>query len=147
MANARNGLRPITPRDVQNLETVAARLIGTNGEETEVPTAIYHLIQDILPALRDGQTMLLVPTHKSLTTQQAADILGTSRTYFKKLLDRGEIPYQKVGTHRRVKFTDVMAYQERRDAERQRQMDDLLATSVEMGAYKKTITRDLCDAE
>ena len=141
MSSALRKLRPITPGDVEGLE--AARLVGANGEVTEVPASIYKLIQDILPALKEGQAMLLVPTQRRLTSQEAADILGISRTYLKKLMDRGEVPFQRIGTHRRVAFGDLMAYQERREAERRQQIDEVLASSVEMGAYTKAGARDL----
>ena len=146
MANVRaleNRQRAVSRSEVEQIETAVARLVGRDGKETEVPEPIYNLIRDILPALKNGQTMVLVPAHKSLTTQQAADILGMSRPFLKKILDRQEIPYQKVGTHRRIKFVDVMAYQERRDAERQGEMDEILATSIAMGAYKKTTRLDV----
>ena len=49
-----------------------------------------------------------------MTTQQAADVLGMSRTYVVRLIDQGTIPAHLVGTHRRLNAVDVLSYRQRR---------------------------------
>ena len=71
-----------------------------------------------------------VPT--VLTTSEAADILMVSRPYVVKLLEQGEIAYHKVGTHRRIKASDLYDYKNRNDTKRRKAMDDLVASAQEL---------------
>ena len=50
-----------------------------------------------------------------MTTQQAAEILGISRTYVVRLIDQGSIPAYLVGTHRRLRAIDVLDSRHQRD--------------------------------
>ena len=52
--------------------------------------------------------LLDIMHNRQLTTQQAADLLNVSRLFLVKLLDEGAIPYIKVGSHRRIRFKDLM---------------------------------------
>ena len=112
------------------------KLVGSDGEEMILPGPMYELIRGLIPIIKRGQPFFVFPVEKSLTTQAAADLLGMSRPYLKMLMDRGEIPFHRVGSHRRVKLTDLMDYRDRREQERAAQMEDLLAISEEMGVYE-----------
>ena len=76
---------------------------------------------------------MLIPLHKEITTQEAADILGVSRPYIVKLLEQGDIPYRKLKRHRRIRFEDLMIYKERSDREMERALDELAAEAQELG--------------
>lgn len=63
----------------------------------------------------------------SLTTQQAADLLGISRPTVVKLIENGDLPAERVSS--RLRLRDVLAYQQ---ARKQAQYEALAATSDEI---------------
>lgn len=94
------------------------RLVGPEGEEIELPESVFRVLRQVVHAMAQDQAVTVVPVHKQLTTQQAADLLGVSRPYLVRVLDEGQIRYSKPGTHRRLWFDDLMAYARGRDAKR-----------------------------
>lgn len=118
------------------------KLVGPEGEEVELPASALHLLHRLVHLLARGQAVTLVSVNKQLTTQQAADILNVSRPYLIQLLDRGEIPCSKTGSHRRVRFDDLMDYKRRRDAERGAGLCQLIRLNEELGLYEKEAALD-----
>jgi excisionase family DNA binding protein len=93
-------------------------LVGADGEKVELPDAVFRLLKDIVRNMQLGRAIVLIPENQQLTTQRAADLLGVSRPHLIKLLEAGELPYHRAGSHRRIYLRDFVAYQKRRDAER-----------------------------
>ncbi len=58
---------------------------------------------------------------------QYPDLLNVSRPFLYKLLDQGDIPYIKVGTHRRIQFQDLMQYKKQRDAQRHQALNEAIS--------------------
>jgi len=111
------------------------KILGPGGEEVVLPTSLVTALRQLVRYLVHDKAVSVVPVDKALTTQEAADILNVSRPYLIKLLEAGEIPFTKVGSHRRVQIEDIMAYKHQRDAERNRALDRLTALNQEMGLY------------
>ncbi|MDP9367387.1 MAG: helix-turn-helix domain-containing protein [Chloroflexota bacterium] len=114
------------------------KVVGPGGEQIDLPEAVVHLLRQVVHAMAQDQAVTVIPVHKQLTTQQAADVLNVSRPYLVHLLNAGEIPYVKTGSHRRIRFDDLMAYKQRRDAERQVGLDRLSQLGQDMGLYSKS---------
>lgn len=87
------------------------------GDQVQLPHEIYEILVKAVEAMRKGMAVTITPSSMTLTTQQAADLLGVTRPTLVKLLDEGKIPFEKPGTHRRVKLEDVVDYKEKRKAE------------------------------
>ena len=104
-------------------------------EPIVLPAEAVALLLGILRMMASGLGIALTPLHSELTTKQAADILHVSRPYLIKLLDAGDIPYHKVGTHRRIRREDVMTYKRKFRQEREAFLDRLVAESQELGLY------------
>lgn len=118
-------------------EDTRVRIVGMDAEtiETTLPSSALRVLMRILTEMARGNAITLVPHHAELTTQQAADMLNVSRPFLVDLLEKGEIPYRKVGTHRRVRFEDVVEYKRRIDVERRKTLDELAKLSQQLGLY------------
>ena len=67
-----------------------------------LPASVMELLKSILVQMAQSNAITLMPIHAESTSQQAADILNVSRPYIMKLLEAGDIPFAKKGTHKHV---------------------------------------------
>ena len=102
-------------------------------ESISIPVAAFRLLNSILTEMAKGNAVTLIPVHAELTTRQAADILNVSRPFLIEQLEKGVIPYRKVGTHRRVMFKDLMEYKQTMDHNRLKALEELSVIDQELG--------------
>lgn len=120
-------LSPFVERDVR----VRVEADG-EGVEVMLPAGVMKLLVRLLSEMAAGKAVTVVPIHAELTTQQAADLLGVSRPFLIQRLEGGEIPFRRVGTHRRVLFRDLLAYKKRIDQARRETLDKLAELGQEL---------------
>lgn len=116
-------------------DRVHMTLRGSNGEADELvlPGHVIQILLTVLSEMSQGNAINLIPRYQELSTQEAAQILNVSRPFLVGLLEKGEIPHHKVGSHRRVRLEDVMAYKERVDEQRLDALDRLTGVSQDEG--------------
>lgn len=146
------GLEPVTPTEAdarlagvaeQRLRRMVRKgrplkLRPENGapgiqESVEIPAAAAALLVRLLRDMARGNAVTIIPIHAELTTQQAADLLGVSRPFVIGLLDQGKLPHKMVGTHRRIRFEDLLAYRRAAEVERDRALGELARDAQEHG--------------
>ncbi|WP_346318350.1 helix-turn-helix domain-containing protein [Chitinophaga sp. YIM B06452] len=110
--------------------------IQIDGYTTElsIPKSAVQLLFAILQNMADGNTiaLLLSNSNADISTQQAADLLGVSRPHVVMLLDRGDIPHFKVGTHRRIHLKDLIEFDKKMKKNRADKLDQLAAQAQEL---------------
>ncbi|MBS0351425.1 MAG: helix-turn-helix domain-containing protein [Proteobacteria bacterium] len=108
---------------------------GKSKESVTLPASALRLLVDILVQMAEGNAVSVIPIRAELTTQEAAELLNVSRPYMVTLAENGEIPYRKVGSHRRILAKDVLAYKVKIDEERLKTLAELSeqAQKLKMG--------------
>jgi 3,4-dihydroxy 2-butanone 4-phosphate synthase/GTP cyclohydrolase II len=98
--------------------------------KTPLPAPARRALVETLSQMSRGNAVAVTPIAAELTTQEAADLLGVSRPHLVKLVERGDLPHRKIGTHRRVMAADLLAYR-RQAALRQRKEQYMQFDTVE----------------
>ena len=114
-------------------ESCRLRIIVDGVErDVDIPMTAMRALGEALRQIAMGKTPVVLPLDAEVSTQQAADILSVSRPYLIRLLDSNEIPFRRVGAHRRIRLLDVLTYKRRNDEERMKVLDELQAQAQEL---------------
>ena len=102
-------------------------IFSQNGEERIVSLTEeeYPALSEVLSQIAKGKSVIVLPLDEELSTQQAADLLNVSRPFLIKLLENHEIPFRTVGSWRRVRLADLLAYKRKDDAQRDSALQEL----------------------
>ena len=121
----------------EKLRTAEAKLVGPDGKTQVLPNTLYSFLCRLLADLKAGHSVTILQSNADLTTVEAAKLLGVSRQFLIGLLQKSEIPYHMVGTHRRLYAREVLAYKSKRDTARRKTLDDLARAEYEQGTYER----------
>lgn len=109
---------------------------GDDEEALTIPDSVLDMLSEILDELADGHSVTVAPVDREVSTQTAADLLNVSRPYLIKQLEAGQIPFRRVGSHRRIRLADVLRYRARLEADAEKAYAELVALSRELGLYE-----------
>lgn len=109
----------------------------SNGQTFSIPSEVIPVFQELLEQLSNERAVMVLALDSELSTFEAADVLGVSRPFIKKLLEQGKIPFRMVGTHHRVRLADVLQYQEQQHQDSLEAMAELSTQAQELGLYSK----------
>jgi len=124
---------------VRLLSSDKPALMDGHGNHLELPRPIYRQLLRVLTKMREGQAFVMMPEEETFTTQAAANFLGVSRQHLVNLLEKGEIPFHRVGSHRRVYFKDLLEYDDRRSKTTREALDRLTKEIVDAGLYDSEV--------
>ncbi len=96
-----------------------------------LPPSAIQIMANLLDAMSKGQSVSVVTEEEEISTAQAAEILNVSRPFVVKLIENGELPSRKVGTHRRVFAKDVLEFKAKSFAKSASILDELVADAQE----------------
>jgi excisionase family DNA binding protein len=124
------------PRLLQSLQASGHAVLTTpQNQHIALPAPVYHLLVQVLSAMKQGRALTMMPEDEAFTTQAAADQLGMSRQHLVTLLEKGEIPFHRVGKHRRIRLKDLIAYEQARAKDRRGRLDALFGQLKSEGLY------------
>ena len=89
------------------------------------------VLQRVLAANARGADIGLLAEDAEFTPNQAAELLKMSRPHLLSFMDRGDLPFHRVGTHRRIKMTDLRDFMAAREAGA-----EIVANAMSRGASK-----------
>ena len=95
-----------------------AATIAVGGREFQLAPDLVALLLDLLDDVAEGHDVTVAPAGLPVGTELASELLGVSRPWLTTLLDRGDIPSTRVGSKRRVRLGDLLAYRRADDARR-----------------------------
>ncbi|MCU1519063.1 MAG: binding domain, excisionase family [Pseudarthrobacter sp.] len=104
---------------VEDAEKLQRALAGSHditvfvdGTVHRLPAQARDAVVDLLGRFSRGEAVTVSSVEEMLTTSKAAELAGISHTYLRNMTDRGEIPVEYRGTHRRIPLAAILEWVE-----------------------------------
>ena len=94
--------------------------VFVDGTVHRLPPQARDAVVDLLARFSRGEAVTVSSVEEMLTTSKAAELAGISHTYLRNMTDRGEIPVEYRGSHRRIPLAAIMAWLEGQKKDRQK---------------------------
>ena len=86
-------------------------IASVTPEAEPIRTELLTLLHD----MEKGQGFAILALDKELTPNQAAEVLGVSRTHLMRIIQKGKLSHRMVGAHHRMRLGDILKYREDRE--------------------------------
>ena len=88
------------------------QLLDSRGNCVPAPE-LESVLRLALETLANGDDVVVFSVNAELSPSEAGKVLGLSRQYVDRLIDRGDIPARTLphSSHRRIRAADIAAYQ------------------------------------
>ena len=110
-------------------------LLSPDGTKMPLPESLAWVLLIAAEALKSKNAVTLLARNSWLTTQEAADIMGYSRQVVVDLIKKNKLKASKLGTHRRIKLSDLLEFIESENKQRSKIMSRLVTHTEEAGGY------------
>jgi excisionase family DNA binding protein len=94
--------------------------VFVDGTVHRLPPLARDAVVDLLHRFSRGEAVTVSSVEEMLTTSKAAELAGISHTYLRNMTDRGEIPVEYRGSHRRIPLAAIMAWLDKQKLEQQK---------------------------
>lgn len=93
----------------------------SDGRELALPATLMRVLLASADELSQGRAVTVLASETTLTPAEAGELLGLSRPFIIRLIDTGELAGEHLpnSTHRVVRLSDILAFQERRNKRRE----------------------------
>lgn len=113
-------------------ESVVITLTYADGTQLEFPTELTEVLRNAAAMMATGLAVTVQSINTSLSTQQAAELLGVTRPTVVRLLETGQIPFTTpAGRHRRIQLSDILTYQQKLRQDRREAILDNAADATD----------------